>query len=46
MSFSASSTAASSASGESGMVSRDEIEGERERKEVGVLGMEDAVEMD
>jgi len=35
------STAASSASGESGMVSSDETLGLRERKEVGVEGMED-----
>jgi hypothetical protein len=36
-----SSRAAASASGVSGIVSREEIEGERERAEVGVLGMED-----
>lgn len=36
---SASSRAASSASGVSGMVSRELIEGERDRKDVGVLGM-------
>ena len=46
LSRSASSMAASSASGESGIVSKEEIDGERERKEVGVLGMDDAVEKD
>ena len=34
-------SASSSASGESGMVSRDEMLGERDRKEVGVDGMDD-----
>jgi hypothetical protein len=39
---SASSIAASSASGVSGIVSRELIDGDRERSEVGVLGMLDA----
>ena len=34
-------SASASASGESGMVSRDEILGERERKDVGVEGIDD-----
>jgi len=41
-SSSASSRAASSASGVSGMVSRELMEGERDRSEVGVLGMLEA----
>lgn len=38
------STAASSASGESGIVSNDEMLGLRERSEVGVLGIDEVAE--
>ena len=36
--------ASRSASGESGIVSKEEIEGDRDRNDVGVLGIEDAFE--
>lgn len=44
LSRSKSAIASFSASGESGIVSRDEIDGDRDRNDVGVLGTEEAFE--
>lgn len=44
LSLSNASMASRSASGESGIVSKEEIEGDRDRNDVGVLGIEDAFE--
>lgn len=44
LSLSKSAIASFSASGESGIVSSDEIEGDRDRNDVGVLGTEEALE--